>query len=122
MLYGVFTCYNATDGVFYLDMLIFIYLGGLQIVGIVLAFQTRSVKISVLNESMFVAAFVYFSSIVFVALVIVNFALPSRINISGGIFSGGILLLATMSLVLTFIPKVSWYNITSIYKPGNFFK
>lgn len=87
-------------------MVIFIYLGIMQIVGIVLAFQTRSVDISVLNESKFVAAFVYFSSIVFVALVIVNFALASYINAFGGIFSGGILILATMSLGFTFIPKV----------------
>ena len=94
------------DGALYCDILIFIYLGVLQIVGLVLAFQTRGVEISVMNESIFVAAFVYFSSIVFVALVIVNFALPSYINVSGGIFSGGILLLATMSLALTFIPKV----------------
>lgn len=75
-------------------------------VGIVLAFHTRNVKISVLNESKFVAAFVYVSSVVFMALVIVNFALASYINVSRSIFSGGVMLLATMSLAFTFIPKV----------------
>ena len=105
--YFVHTCYYYDYGAFYVDIIIFIYLGVLQIVGIVLAFQTRSVKISVLNESKFVAAFVYFSSIVIVALVIVNFSLSTYINVSGAIFSGGILLLAIMSLALTFIPKVS---------------
>ena len=105
-MFCVFNCYTVGDGAFYFDIIVFVYLGILQIVGIILAFQTRNVQITVLNESKFVAAFVYFSSIVLVALVIVTFALASRINVAGGIFSGGILLLATMSLALTFVPKV----------------
>ena len=106
-MFCVFNCYTVEDGAFYCDIIIFLYLGILQLVGIIFAFQTRKVQITVLNESKFVAAFVYISSIVFVALVIVTFALASRINVAGGIFSGGILLLATMSLALTFLPKVS---------------
>ena len=113
VLCHVFLCYTVNDGVFYLDMLICIYLGVLQIVGIVLAFQTRSVKINVLNESMFVAALVYSSSIIFTALVIVYYALPSYINVSASLFSGGILLLATISLALTFIPKVRQSQLTT---------
>ena len=107
MVFCVFKCYAIGDGAFYCDVFIFVYLGVLQIVGIIIAFQTRNVHITVLNESKFVAALVYFSSIVFVALVIVTFALGSRINVSGGIFSGGILLLATLALAVTFIPKVN---------------
>lgn len=104
-------CYEAGEAAFYCNMLISLYLGILQIVGIVLAFQTRSVEINVLNESKFVAALVYFSSIVLVALMIGDFALESRINYHGGIFSGGTMLLATISLILTFIPKVCYqYN------------
>ena len=74
--------------------------------GIVLAFQTRKVKISALNDSTFVAALVYISSIVLVALVLVTFALRGYINIQGAIFSGGVLLLAFVYLILMFIPKV----------------
>ena len=102
-LYHVYICYEVGEAAFYCDLLIFLYLGILQIVGIVLAFQTRSVEISVLNESKFVAAFVYFSSIVFVALVIGDFALESRINYYGGIFSGG----------LCFLQPCAWFLLLS---------
>ena len=74
--------------------------------GIVLAFQTRKVKISALNDSTFVAALVYISSVVLVALVLVTFALRNYINIRGAIFSGGNLLLAYVYLILMFVPKV----------------
>ena len=78
----------------------------LQIVGIVLAFQTRKVKISALNDSTFVAALVYISSIVLVALLLVTFGLRGYINVQGAIFSGGVLILAFVYLIVMFAPKV----------------
>ena len=63
-------------------------------------------KISALNDSTFVAALVYISSVVLVALVLVTFALRNYINIRGAIFSGGNLLLAYVYLILMFVPKV----------------
>ena len=105
-VYYVWVCYEPGSPAFYCDLLIFIYLALLQIVGIILAFQTRKVKIPVLNDSKFVAALVYISSVVFVALVLITFLLRDYINISNGIFSGGIMLLATLFLILMFLPKV----------------
>ena len=67
--YFVWTCYKPPYCAFYCDLFIFAYLALLQIVGLVLAFQTRKVKITALNDSTFVAAVVYISSIVLVALV-----------------------------------------------------
>ena len=104
--YYVWVCYEPGSPAFYCDLLIFLYLALLQIVGIILAFQTRKVKIPALNDSKFVAALVYISSIVFVALVLITFLLGGYINISSGIFSGGIMLLATLFLILMFLPKV----------------
>ena len=104
--YFVWTCYEPPYGTFYCDLLIFAYLALLQIVGLVLAFQTRKVKITALNDSTFVAAVVYISSIVLVALVLVTFALCGYINIQAAIFSGGVLLLAFVFLILMFSPKV----------------
>ena len=103
--YSVWRCYEIGSPPFYCD-LISIYLALLQIVGIVLAFQTRKVKIRVLNDSKFVAALVYISSIVLVVIVLTTFILRSYINISAAIFSGGIIILATIFLALMFIPKV----------------
>ena len=102
----VWVCYQPGTPPFYFDLLLFLYLGVLQIVGLILAFQTRKVKIPILNDSKFVAALVYISSVVFVALVLVTLSLPGYINISNGIFSAGIMILATIFLILMFVPKV----------------
>ena len=103
----VWVCYEPGSPAFYCNLVIFLYLALLQIVGIVLAFQTRKVKIPVLNDSKFVAALVYISSIVFVVLALDTFSLRGYINVGKATFSGGILLLATSFLTLTFVPKVS---------------
>ena len=78
--------------------------------GIVLAFQTRKVKVPGLKDSKFVATVVYISSIVLVALALVTFALRTYINISSGIRVAGIFTMTTMILVLIFIPKVQKYH------------
>ena len=106
-VYSVWQCYESRSAPLYLDLVIFLYLVLLQIVGIILAFQTRKVKINVLNDSKSVAALVYISSIVLVVIVLVTFILRSYINISAALFSAGIIILATVFLILTFVPKVS---------------
>ena len=97
-----------TDEAFICDCLSLVYLVILQIVGIILAYKTRGVKIGIMNESKFVAAFIGVTSIIYniVAIVNINFELTNYVDASGSIFSGGIMLLATISLALTFIPKV----------------
>ena len=106
----IWVCYKPGSSAFYCDLFIFLYLGILQIVGLILAFQTRKVKIPILNDSKYVTALVYISSVVFVSLVLVTFLLQEYINISNGIFSGGIMLLATIFLILMFVPKVQLKN------------
>ena len=76
------------------------------VVGMLLAFHTRRVKIKGLNDSKFVATIIYISSIVLVALALVTFALRAYINIGTGVFVAGILTLMTIFLTLNFIPKV----------------
>ena len=105
--HSVWQCYESGSVPFIFDILVFIYLGLLQFVGIILAFQTRKVRINVLNDSKSVTALIYISSIVLVVIVLITFILRGYINISAGVFSGGIILLATIFLLLIFIPKVS---------------
>ena len=105
--YSVWRCYGTGSVPFYFDVMIFIYLALLQFVGIILAFQTRRVKINILNDSKAVASLVYISSIVLVVIVLVTFILRSYINVSAALFSGGIIVLATFFLLLMFVPKVS---------------
>ena len=104
--YKVWQCYNSGSATFYFDLLIFVYLGLLQLVGIILAFQTRKVKIPILNDSKSVTALIYISSIVLVVIILVTFILHGYINVTAVLFYGGIMLLATIFLVLIFIPKV----------------
>ena len=84
----------------------FSYLMVLQILGIMLAFQTRRVKVKSLKDSTFVAANVYISSIVIVMFILVTFALRTYLNAYCAIFATGIFILTTTFLTLTFVPKV----------------
>ena len=104
--YFIWVCYEASSPNFFWRIFIFTYLAILQIIGMLLAFQTRKVKFKGLNDSKFVAAIIYISSIVLVALALVTFALRTYINIGTGVFVAGILTLTTIFLALNFIPKV----------------
>ena len=100
-------CYETGSLPFIFDCIIFAYLILLQIVGIILAFQTRKVKINVLNDSKVVTILIYISSIVLVVIVLVTFILRNYINVSAAVHSGGVIVLATVFLLLIFVPKVS---------------
>lgn len=82
------------------------YLIVLQVIALFLAFKTRKVKVKALNDSKSVAAIIYVTSIVIVALIIVTFTLDTYIVIAEAMFSAGLILATTMFLVFSFIPKV----------------
>ena len=104
--YSVWQCYESGSAPFVFDVLIFVYLNLLQLVGIILAFQTRKVKIPILNDSKSVTALIYISSIVLVVIVLITFILRGYLNVSAAMFYGGIILLATIFLIFIFVPKV----------------
>ena len=106
-------CYGASSPSFFWQIFIFAYLAVLQIVGIVLAFQTRKVKLQGLRDSKFVATIIYISSIILVAIALVTFALRAYINVGNGIITVGVFSLTTTILALIFVPKVSSYTSTS---------
>ena len=106
-------CNESSSPNFYWRILIFLFLAVLQIVGILLAFQTRKVKLHGLRDSKFIAAIIYISSIVLVVLALVTYSLRTYINIGGGLFASGILLLTTIFLLFIFLPKVNTYSISS---------
>ena len=104
--YFIWQCYEPDSAPMFVQLIIFIYLILLQMVGIILAFQTRKVKINVLNDAKSVTVLIYVSSIVLVVIGLIKFFLRDYINISAAFFSGGILVLATFFLTLIFVPKV----------------
>ena len=99
-------CNQRPSPNFYWQIFVFVYLAILQIIGILLAFQTRKVKLHGLRDSKFIAAIIYISSIVLVVLALVTFTLRVYINIGAGIYATGVLILTTIFLILVFIPKV----------------
>ena len=111
MEYYVLVCYKASSPAFYWRILLFVYLAILQLVGIVLAFQTRKVKFPGLNDSKFVGAIIYTSSIVLVILIMDTFLLTNYLIIYGVTYPFGIFILTTIFLSLTFIPKVNTYQL-----------
>jgi gamma-aminobutyric acid type B receptor len=102
----VWVCSDASSPGYFWQIFIYTYLVMLQIVGIVLAFQTRKVKLPGLRDSKFIASIVYISSIILVILALVTFGLRTYINIGTGILVAGIITLTTITLGLIFIPKV----------------
>ena len=113
--FHVLVCYEASSPSFFWQIFITAYLGTLQLVGIILSFQTRKVKVQGLRDSTYVVTIIYTSSIVLIVLALVKFSLRTYINIGTGIYLAGIFLLTTILLALIFVPKVAnarYYNIT----------
>ncbi len=104
--YYIYECYDSSSAPAYLVIFICTYLALLQVIGIILAFQTRKVKIPVLNDSKFVAVLIYMSSIVLVVLFLCTLLLNGYVNARAAIYCGGILIMAVAFLLLMFIPKV----------------
>eukprot|EP00731_Ephydatia_muelleri_P020681 Em0013g408a len=84
--YYVWMCLEPSTPALYMRALIYAYLAALQIVGIVLAFQTRKVKYSV--------------------LVLDTFVLGGYLNTSGTLLAVGVVTLTTAILLLIFVPKM----------------
>ncbi len=101
----LYQCFPETIHTIYLVVTL-VYLAILQIIGIVLAIQTRKVKIKLLNDSKYIAAVIYISSIALVLIVIVTLVPRIYFNLIEAIFSGSILMATTFFLGLIFIPKV----------------
>ena len=106
MEYYVWICQEAPAPSFYWQIVVFFYLILLQVVGLVLAIQTRKVKLRGLRDSKYIAAIIYISSISIVVMALVTFALENFINIGTGIFVFCVFTLTTIFLVLIFVPKV----------------
>ena len=105
--YYIPTCFQKDTPSYYWRILLMTYTAFLQCLGIILAFQTRKVKISALNDSKYVAAIIYISSITLLTLLFTHFGFYEYINISYGTLNGVIFVNTTVYLGLMFCPKVS---------------
>ena len=106
----MWVCQGASSNSFFWEIFIFAYLLVLQLIGMVLAFQTRKVKLRGLRDSKEIAAVIYISSIAIVVMSVENFTLTNYINVGTGIFVLMVFILTTIFLVLIFFPKVRTYH------------
>ena len=78
-------------------------------IGVLLAFSIRKVKIKGLNDSREISAIIYITSIILFLAFTINMALGGYVNVSGGAFALGVSTSSTVVLGFLFIPKVSDY-------------
>ena len=112
--YYVLVCYKDAGPALYWKIFTIAYLVVLQALGIMLAFQTRKIKVKTLKDSSFVVANVYISSIVIVVFILAIFVLRSYLNVYSAVCACGIFILTTSFLILTFVPKVRALSIIVI--------
>ena len=83
------------------------YKGLLQVIALLLAFRTRKVKVKGLDDSKYIAAAVYITSIVLAVIIVSTYTLADYVNVFPAVVGSGFLLGTTMILVLVFVPRVS---------------
>ena len=84
----------------------------IHVIGLVLAFLTRKVKIDPLNDSKYSAAIIY-SSCIMLFLAVVLIVSLNRQNLYAGMWTSLVFVQVCVFLGLTFIPKVSHNSIQS---------
>lgn len=95
------------------------YKGVLQVIALFLAFGTRKVKVKGLNDSKFIAATIYITSIVLVIEIIASITLNEYVNTFSVLFATSIFIMATVILALVFIPQVSYIRVLSYFMHFN---
>ena len=78
----------------------------LQIIALLLAFSTRKVKVKGLDDSKYIAAAIYVTSIVLAVIIVATYSLKDFVNAFPALFCTGFLIGTTFILGLVFIPKV----------------
>ena len=78
----------------------------LQVIALVFAFATRKVKVKGLDDSKYIAAAIYVTSIVLAFAIITSYSLRDFVNTYPTLFCTGFLIGTTVILGLVFVPKV----------------
>ena len=88
----------------------------LQIIALVFAFATRKVKVKGLDDSKYIAAATYVTSIVLGIVIVTSYSLREFVNAFATLFCIGFLIGTTVILGLVFVPKVrTLYRCTRTY-------
>ena len=101
----IFVC-DSKKGYTIWHGVLFGYKALIQVVAILLAFGTRKVKVKGLDDSKYIAAIIYVTSICLVVVIISFMTLQDKVNTVAAIYSFGFWCGATTILLLVFVPKV----------------
>ena len=102
--YCVYNCFTPASFPWLITC--FLYLALLQFIAVILAIQTRNVKIRILNDSKEVAIIIYFTSFVMIVMLASTFILSDYNNVSDGIFGSSLMVSTSVTLIVVFLPKV----------------
>ncbi|XP_053675539.1 gamma-aminobutyric acid type B receptor subunit 2 [Anopheles nili] len=86
--------------------MLYAYKGLLLIVGVYMAWQTRNVKISALNDSQYIGISVYSVVITSASVVVLANLLYEKVTLAFAITAGFVLISTTATLCLLFLPKI----------------
>ncbi|CAI8035412.1 Gamma-aminobutyric acid type B receptor subunit 2 [Geodia barretti] len=102
--YSLYIC--ESKGQVYLYAILFGYKGILQVLALLLAFRTRNVKVKGLDDSVYIAASVYVTSIVLTVIIVSTYTLREYVNAFPAVVGMGLLLGTTTIIGLVFIPRM----------------
>ena len=85
---------------------LFGYKALLQMIALILAFRTRKVKVKGLDDSKYIAAAIYITSVVLAVIIVSFYTLSDHANVFPAVTGLCYLLGTTMILVLVFVPRV----------------
>ena len=103
-LYFTYICSSTARDIF-LGVL-YGYKMVLQVVALVFAFATRKVKVKGLDDSKYIAAATFVTSIVLAVIIVATYSLKDFVNSYPTLFCTGFLIGTTVILALVFVPKV----------------
>ena len=102
--YFTYVCNSQTRNIFL--SILYGYKMLLQVIGLVLAFSTRKVKVKGLDDAKYIAAAIYVTSIVLAVIIVAIYSLEDFVNAFPALFCTGFLIGTTSILGLVFVPKV----------------
>ena len=103
--YFLYVC--ESDGQDILYAVLYGYKGLITLFALLLAFRTRKVKVKGLDDSKYIAASIYITSIVLAVSIVSTYTLMDYVNAYPAVVGMGFLLGTTMILTLVFVPRVS---------------
>ena len=99
--YFLYVC--ESDGQVVLYAVLFGYKG---LLALLLAFRTRNVKVKGLDDSVYIAASIYVTSVMLAVIIVSTYTLMDYVNAYPAVVGMGLLLGTTAILGLVFIPRV----------------